>query len=59
MKQSVKQRIRVTGSGKLMRRIMGQNHAKVKKSTQQKRRKAGRRAVNSVDIKTFQKYRSS
>jgi large subunit ribosomal protein L35 len=44
-------RIRVTGSGKLVRKIAGMSHFQAKKTRSRKRRLKGMRAVAHVDQK--------
>jgi len=47
MKSSVKNRIKVTKKGKLLRRRkMGQSHSRAKQTNTQKRRKKGMRSLN-------------
>lgn len=55
-KKSVAQRIKITGSGKLIRRKMGIGHSLAKKSGQQIQRKRGGLPVNVFDVKIFKKY---
>jgi len=55
MKDSIRDRIKVTGSGKLLRRPMGIGHSKAKKSGTVKQKKRKRRNIHDTDIKTFQK----
>ncbi|MDO8467043.1 MAG: 50S ribosomal protein L35 [bacterium] len=55
MRHSVRERIKVTGTGKLIKRRMGLNHFKAKKSSRQLRRKTDSQ-VSSVDLKMFKKY---
>ncbi|MEK7641204.1 MAG: 50S ribosomal protein L35 [Patescibacteria group bacterium] len=52
---SVRDRIRVTGTGKLMRRKMGIGHFRAKKSNKRLGRKRDG-AVKKVDFKAFKKY---
>lgn len=59
MQKSVSKRIKVTGTGKLMRRRMGIDHFKAKKSGNQTRRKRLTLAINRVDVKLFKKYLSA
>jgi|GEM_PF-4209921 len=56
-KHSVTDRIKVTKTGKLIKRTMGIGHCRAKKSHRQMRRKADT-LVNPVDIKMFKKYLS-
>lgn len=54
MKHSISDRIRITGSGKIMRRPMGIGHSKAKKSgvvNQQKRKDRGLLGINLKFIK--------
>ena len=52
---SVTSRIRVTGTGKLIKRTMGIGHNRAKKSRKQLQRKTDN-SVNPVDVKMFRKY---
>lgn len=54
---SVTSRIRVTGTGKLIKRTMGVGHNRAKKSRKQLQRKTDN-SVNPVDVKMFKKYLS-
>lgn len=55
MRHSVKDRIKVTGTGKLIKRRMGLNHFKAKKAGRRLRRKTNNQ-VSKVDFKMFKKY---
>lgn len=55
MGHSVRDRIKVTGTGKLIKRRMGLNHFKAKKAGRKLRRKTDSQ-VSSVDLKMFKKY---
>ncbi len=52
-KKSYRKRIKVTGTGKLMRRIQGQGHARADKRRQVIRRRSGELEVSSVDRKAI------
>jgi ribosomal protein L35 len=56
MKKSVSKRIKVTGTGKLVRRQMAQDHFKAKHPGSRNRSKRKDLNVKSVDQKTFIKY---
>ncbi|MDP1718959.1 MAG: bL35 family ribosomal protein [bacterium] len=55
MNHSVRDRIKVTGTGKLIRRKMGLNHFRAKKSAKRLHRKSDS-LVKKVDLKMFKKY---
>jgi ribosomal protein L35 len=55
-KKSISNRIKITGTGKLMRRPMGQGHFKAKKTGKQNRSKRGMVQLSGVDVKQFKKY---
>ncbi len=55
MRHSVRDRIKVTGTGKLIKRRMGLNHFKAKKSAKRLHRKTDNQ-VSKVDLKMFKKY---
>jgi len=59
MKKSVSKRIKVTGSGKLIRRQMAQDHFKSKHPGSRNRSKRKDLSVKPVDTKMFIKYLSS
>ena len=50
-KKSFKKRIKVTKTGKLLRRKQGQGHSRANKSRQVIRRKDGKAEVSTVDYK--------
>jgi Ribosomal protein L35. len=56
MKQAIKNRIRVTKTGKIMRRAMGIGHSKTRKNSVTTRRKRLQRKIQPMDIKTFKRY---
>jgi ribosomal protein L35 len=56
MKNSVTNRIKITKSGKLMRRPMGQNHFKAKKTGKQNRMKRGVLAFHASDLRAIKRY---
>ena len=56
MKKSISSRIRITGTGKLMRRPMGQGHFKAKNTGKRNRMKRKDVALHAVDVKQFRKY---
>ncbi|HOF50312.1 MAG TPA: 50S ribosomal protein L35 [Candidatus Colwellbacteria bacterium] len=56
MRKTVGKRIKVTKTGKLMRRKMAQSHFRAKKSGSAIRAKRPSVKVSKVDIKTFKKY---
>lgn len=56
MRKSVKKRIRVTKNGKMLRRKMGQNHFRAKKSGKQIRNKRKGLSLSIPDAKVFKKY---
>ncbi len=49
MKHAFRDRIKITGTGRLMRRPMRQGHFKAKKTTKQKRNLKGTMEVNKAD----------
>ncbi|TRZ64781.1 MAG: 50S ribosomal protein L35 [Spirochaetia bacterium] len=55
MKHSVRKRIKVTKTGKILKRTMGQNHNLAKKRTAQKKRKKLYREMNFGN-KIIKKY---
>jgi ribosomal protein L35 len=59
MKQSVRNRIKITKRGKILRRAMGLGHGMAKKSSQQKQRKQRKRQFKQVDVKMIRKYLST
>ncbi|HOB89770.1 MAG TPA: 50S ribosomal protein L35 [Candidatus Colwellbacteria bacterium] len=56
MRKTVGKRIKVTKTGKLIRRKMSQSHFRAKKSGKAIRAKRPAVKVSKVDIKTFKKY---
>ncbi|OGY62575.1 MAG: hypothetical protein A2745_01015 [Candidatus Harrisonbacteria bacterium RIFCSPHIGHO2_01_FULL_44_13] len=52
-KNSITDRIKVTKTGKLIRRKMGLGHFRAKKSRKQLRRKEGQTLINKFDRKVF------
>lgn len=56
MKKVFSKRIKITKSGKIIRRHMGLGHCKAKRSNRQKTRKKQTHAVKSVNIKFFKRY---
>jgi len=50
MKKSFSKRIKITGTGKILRRAMGQGHFRAKKSTTQRKRRKGMRSVYGQKI---------
>jgi ribosomal protein L35 len=53
MKKSISQRIKITKSGKILRRAMGQGHCRAKKRTTQLKRRKGFRDLNLRIDKLF------
>jgi len=51
--KSITSRIKITGTGKLLRRKMGQGHFRAKKSPRQIARKGGMLIVHPADRKVF------
>ena len=56
MKKAVSKRIKITKTGKLMRRKMAQDHFRAKKRGVQLHRKRGDRELTTIDSKIFLKY---
>ncbi len=56
MKKAVSKRIRITRTGKLMRRKMGQGHFRANKSGGQIQTKRGGLTVDKADHKTMTNY---
>jgi len=56
MKHSIRNRIKITKTGKLLRRPMGAGHNKSKKGGRQNQAKRKTLMVNSTDLKMFKKY---
>jgi len=55
-KTSIQNRIRITGTGKLIRRKMGLGHNRSKRNSRQAHRKSKSLQINAVDVKMFKKY---
>ena len=55
-RKSVTKRIRVTRTGKLMRRTMGQGHCRAKKTGVQLHRKRSSKKVHASDAKIIMGY---
>lgn len=56
MRKSIGNRIKVTKTGKFLRRKMGQVHFRAKKTGKQMRGKKGSLLVDTVDFNMFRKY---
>ena len=56
MKKSVSKRIKITKTGKLIRRKMAQDHFKSKHPGQRTRDKRRTMTIERVDLKKFVKY---
>ena len=56
MKNSVSDRIRITKTGKILRRPMGVNHFRAKKTGKQRMGKRGTRSLVASDVRIFRKY---
>ena len=56
MKSSIADRIKITKTGKVLRRPMGIGHNKSKKSGQKNQAKRGRLEMNASDAKMIRKY---
>jgi len=56
MKHSIRNRIKITKTGKILRRHMGIGHNKSKKCGRQNQAKRKTLMVNSADLKMFKKY---
>ena len=56
MKKSFSKRFKITGTGKIMRRKMGQDHNRAKRSGDQTRNKRKGLPLHSADAKVFRKY---
>ena len=51
MKKSISQRLKITGSGKIIRRAMGQGHSRARKrAVQLQRRKKSRGLIEGIKI---------
>ena len=57
-KESIRSRIRLTRTGKMMRRPMGVGHFKAKKTGKQNRMKRGVVMLKGADKKIFKNYLS-
>lgn len=47
MKKSISKRIKITGTGKILRRAMGLGHCRAKKRSSQLKRKKGLRGIKT------------
>lgn len=56
MKKSITSRIKITKTGKMIRRLMGQSHFKAKKTGKQVRQKRITAEVSGIDRRMFRKY---
>lgn len=56
MKKSISKRIRLTKTGKVLRRAMGQCHFRSKKRTTQLKRKKNDRKITDLSKKIIKKY---
>lgn len=56
MKKSVSKRIKITKTGKLIRRVMAQDHFKAKHPGSRTRRKRQTTALYGKNIKVFSRY---
>ncbi len=56
-KKSVTTRIRVTRTGKMIRRRMGANHFLAKKTGKQISNKKNQAVIAAVDLRALQRYR--
>jgi len=56
MKKSISKRLRLTKTGKVLRRRMAQDHFRAKKSGKQIQRKREVLRLHNTDIKVFKKY---
>jgi len=56
MKKSISTRIKITKTGKLIRRQMGRGHCLAKKSGRVIRRERKDLLVSAVDVRMFKKY---
>jgi len=50
MRKSFSKRIKITGTGKILRRAMGQGHFRAKKRTTQRKRRKGMRSIYDQNI---------
>ena len=56
-KKAITTRIRITRTGKMMRRKMGANHFLAKKTGKQIRNKKEHSMIAAVDLRALQRYR--
>lgn len=56
MKNNISDRIRVTKTGKILRRPMGIGHSRSKKTGQARQQLRKNIGVNSIDIRMFKRY---
>lgn len=56
MRKSFSKRIRVTKTGKMLRRRMAQDHFRAKKSGKQIRNKRGALSLSRADVRVFRKH---
>lgn len=56
MRKSFYKRFKVTGTGKVLRRKMAQDHFRAKRSGKQTRNKRQRLLLDPVNVKVFRKY---
>lgn len=57
MRKSFSKRVRITKTGKMMRRKMAQDHFRANKSGKQIQKKRGALGTKKVDIKAFHKLK--
>ena len=56
MKKSFSKRIKITSTGKMLRRRMAQDHFRAKRTGKQTRNKRRGLSLDQSDVKVFQKY---
>ncbi len=56
MKKSIRKRIRITSTGKIMRRQMAQDHFRAKRTGKKTRDKRKAVSFSAVEMKTLRKY---
>jgi len=56
IKKAVRKRIKITGTGKMLRRKMGASHFRVKKTSAQKQAKRRTSVVKKADVKPILEY---
>ena len=56
MKKSFSKRIKITSTGKMLRRRMAQDHFRAKRTGKQIRNKRKGLSLDQSDVKVFQKY---